>query len=68
MQWRQAGERMEPTKTEAGDRGVGLEDVEQLRRDLDEEKQRSLRLLADFEKHTRQTRARFDGIFDAEGT
>ena len=57
---------MEISEADAGERGVEADEVERLRRALDEEQQRNLRLLADFENFRRrvareQEAARLDG-------
>jgi molecular chaperone GrpE len=45
---------MEPSQTDAGDRPILAGDVERLHRALDEERDRYLRLLADFENFRRR--------------
>ena len=46
---------MDAYEAETGARAVGADEVERLRRELDEERQRNLRLLADFDTLRRRT-------------
>lgn len=57
---------MESSETNSDDHAVGIDEVEQLRRALEEEKQRALRLLADFDNFRRRT-AREQGLARLEG-
>ena len=47
-------ESMDAAKADAGDRAVQADEVERLRRDLEDERQRNLRLLADFDNFRRR--------------
>jgi len=54
------------SETDSGDQAVGTNEVEPLRRALDEERQRGLRLLADFDNFRRRV-AREGGLARLEG-
>jgi molecular chaperone GrpE len=57
---------MDSFETDADEPAVTTDEIERLRHELDEERQRGLRLLADFDNFRRRT-ARADGLARLEG-